>query len=253
MNEVRLRDLLLLLITSVGCLASNTGGAEVEASSAGSADRETCDGLMNRFFAFAEGKEAAATSISKGRWEVTEITGVIRDWRPAPGLPDVCPAFESSRGFLADDPETFIKLSDIGGKSIFVASFGLGQGNYMGNRGIEAHAQLESESTPEAEQARTLMKDFMKLLPKMMKEPTYQGVWDDSHVVACFMTETDYSDTASGRDYGQGEGGFLVWGQFEGPNRLVGEWQVVEHGHAPAAEACCTYGYGRGTWAAHAP
>jgi hypothetical protein len=66
MNEVRLRDLLLLLITSVGCLASNTGGAEVEASSAGSADRETCDGLMNRFFAFAEGKEAAATSIPKG-------------------------------------------------------------------------------------------------------------------------------------------------------------------------------------------
>jgi len=253
MNEMPLRDLLLMLITSVACLASNIGVAEEPASSTGSADQETCDGLMNRFFGSAKGKEAAITSVPRGRWEVTEITGEIRDWRPAPGLSDVCPAFESSRRFLVDDPETFIKLSDIGGKSIFVASFGLGQGNYVGNRGIEAQEQLESESTPEAEQARALMKDFIKLLPKMMKEPTYRGAWDGSHAVACFMTETDYSDTASGRDYGQGEGGFLVWGRFEEPNRLVGEWQVVEHGHAPAAEACCTYGYGRGTWAARAP
>jgi hypothetical protein len=217
-------------------------------------DMETCDALMARFFpAEANVSEKRAKSVPRGQWRVTEISGHIRDWRPDPGLANVCPPFEATRQFEPDDPETFVKLADEGGQPLFVVSFGLGAGNYMGNRGLEAHQALESDTSPEGEQARELLKGFMELLPKMMEAPVYRGRFDGEHAVACFQAETNYSDTTSGRDYGSGEGGFLAWGRFDSPQSIVGEWQYFEHGHAPAAEQCCTFGYGRGSWKALAP
>ncbi len=230
-----------------------TAAAEDSGSAMVPADMQTCDRLMAQYSLTGSASTGSARAVPLGRWQVTEITGDIRDWRPAPGLAEVCPPFEATRHFIAEDEETFVKLADTAGKSLFVVSFGLGEGNYMGNRALEAHEQLESDTSPEGEQAKALLKGFMELLPKMMEEPVYRGRFDGKHAVACFLTETNYSDTTSGRDYGSGQGGFLVWGRFEGPQRLVGEWQVFEHGHAPAAEACCTFGYGRGTWEARAP
>ena len=227
--------------------------AEDSGSTMVPADMQTCDRLMAKYFPTDGASAESAQQVPRGQWQVTEITGHIRDWRPAPGLAEVCPPFEATRHFIAEDEETFVKLSDAAGKSLFVVSFGLGGGNYMGNRALEAHEQLESDTSPEGEQAKALLKGFMELLPKMMEEPVYRGRFDGKHAVACFLTETKYSDTISGRDYGSGEGGFLVWGRFDEPGQLVGEWQVFEHGHAPAAEACCTFGYGRGTWEARAP
>lgn len=218
------------------------------------ADLETCDALMERFFSQAgHTTDESAKSIRRGRWRIIEISGQIRDFRPDPGIPEVCPPFEATRQFIADDPESFLELTDTGGKSLFTASFGLGAGNYMGNRGLEAQEELASDASPEGEQARQLLKGIMELLPKMMETPIYRGKFDGRHAVACFAAETNYSDTASGRDYGSGEGGFLVWGRFDGPQRIAGEWQFFEHGHAPAAEECCTFGYGRGNWEARAP
>lgn len=246
------RNFFSALVIVLGSIET-TAVAEEPGSPMVPADMRTCDRLMAKYFPAGSASAELAQQVPRGRWQVTEITGHIRDWRPAPGLAEVCPPFEATRRFIAADEETFIKLTDAADKSLFVVSFGLGGGNYMGNRALEAHEELETDTSPEGEQAKALLKGFMELLPKMMEEPVYRGRFDGKHAVACFLTETNYSDTTSGRDYGSGEGGFLVWGRFEGPQRLVGEWQVFEHGHAPAAEACCTFGYGRGTWEARAP